>query len=100
MRHPADSMAWKSFDELHPSFAAEPRNVRLGLASDGYQPFRNSKSSRSIWNVVRIPYNLPPWFCMKQEKFHFSIIIPGPKGPGDAIDTYLQPLIEELKKLW
>ncbi|XP_049396661.1 uncharacterized protein LOC125860692 [Solanum stenotomum] len=36
MRHPADSMAWKSFDELHPSFAAEPRNVRLGLASDGF----------------------------------------------------------------
>ncbi|WMV58016.1 hypothetical protein MTR67_051401, partial [Solanum verrucosum] len=27
MRHPADSMAWKKFDELHPSFVAEPRNV-------------------------------------------------------------------------
>ncbi|KAK6803381.1 hypothetical protein RDI58_001165 [Solanum bulbocastanum] len=27
MRHPDDSMAWKFFDELHPSFAAEPRNV-------------------------------------------------------------------------
>ncbi|XP_060170527.1 uncharacterized protein LOC132601465 [Lycium barbarum] len=51
MRHPADSMAWKSFDELHPSFAAEPRNVRLGLASDGFQPFRNSKTSYSIWPV-------------------------------------------------
>ncbi|XP_060211321.1 uncharacterized protein LOC132638477 isoform X1 [Lycium barbarum] len=44
MRHPSDSMAWKSFDKLHPSFAAEPRNVRLGLASDGFQPFRNSKN--------------------------------------------------------
>nr|XP_009792400.1 PREDICTED: uncharacterized protein LOC104239463 [Nicotiana sylvestris] len=33
MRHPADSMAWKKFDELHQSFADEPRNVRLGLAS-------------------------------------------------------------------
>ncbi|XP_070032150.1 uncharacterized protein [Nicotiana tomentosiformis] len=27
MRHPADSMAWKSFDEFHSSFAAEPHNV-------------------------------------------------------------------------
>ncbi|KAK6789635.1 hypothetical protein RDI58_013435 [Solanum bulbocastanum] len=36
MRHPADSMAWKSFDELHPSFAVEPYNVRLGVASDGF----------------------------------------------------------------
>ncbi|XP_015168116.1 uncharacterized protein [Solanum tuberosum] len=100
MRHPADSMAWKSFDELHPSFAVEPRNVRLGLASDGFQPFRNSKTSHSIWPVVLIPYNLPPWLCMKQENFIFSMLILGPNGPGDAIDTYLQPLIEELKELW
>ncbi|XP_057250070.1 uncharacterized protein LOC125496697 [Beta vulgaris subsp. vulgaris] len=28
------------------------------------------------------------------------MLIPGPKGPGDAIDVYLQPLIEELKELW
>ena len=48
MIHPADSMAWNSFDELHPSFAAEPRNVRLGLASDGFQPLWNSKTSHSI----------------------------------------------------
>ncbi|KAH0643766.1 hypothetical protein KY290_035217 [Solanum tuberosum] len=51
MRHPADSMAWKQFDELHPSFVAEPRNVRLGLASDGFQPFGMSKTPYSIWPV-------------------------------------------------
>ena len=28
------------------------------------------------------------------------MLTPGPNGPGDAIDTYLQPLIEELKELW
>ena len=27
MRHPVDSMEWKSFDELYPSFAVVPRNV-------------------------------------------------------------------------
>ncbi|WMV46610.1 hypothetical protein MTR67_039995 [Solanum verrucosum] len=64
MRHPADSMAWKSFNELHPSFALDPRNVRLGLAIDGFQPFQNSKTSHSIWHVVLIPYNLPPWFLV------------------------------------
>ncbi|WMV24384.1 hypothetical protein MTR67_017769 [Solanum verrucosum] len=37
---------------------------------------------------------------MKQENFILSMIIPGPNGPGDAIDTYLQSLIEELKELW
>ncbi|XP_049414667.1 uncharacterized protein LOC125877411 [Solanum stenotomum] len=78
----------------------DPCNVRLGLASDGFQPFRNSTTSHSIWPVVLIPYNLPPWLCMKQENFILSMLIPGPNGPGDAIDTYLQPLIEELKELW
>ena len=29
-----------------------------------------------------------------------STLIPGPESPGNAIDIYLQPLIEELKELW
>ncbi|XP_016199365.1 uncharacterized protein LOC107640353 [Arachis ipaensis] len=45
-------------------------------------------------------YNLPPWMCMKQEYFMLSLLIPGPKSPGNDIDVYLQPLIEELKELW
>ncbi|XP_015162550.1 uncharacterized protein [Solanum tuberosum] len=100
MSHPADSMAWKSFDELHPSFALDPHNFLLRLATDGFQPFWNSKTSHCIWPVVFIPYNLPPWLCMIQENFILSMIIPGPNGPRDAIHTYLQPLIEELKELW
>lgn len=28
------------------------------------------------------------------------MIIPGPKSPGNDINVYLQPLIEELKQLW
>ncbi|XP_052197326.1 uncharacterized protein LOC127804495 [Diospyros lotus] len=100
MRHPADSLQWKSFDEMHENFASEPRNVRLGLASDGFQPFAHSKTSYSIWAVFLIPYNLPPWMCMKDSNFILSMLIPGPEGPGDAIDVYLQPLIEELQELW
>lgn len=100
MRHPANSKAWKFFDEKYPSFASEPRNVRLGLASDGFSPFRNGHIAHSTWPVVLIPYNLPPWLCMKQHSFILSMLIPGPKGSKDKIDVYLQPLIEELKLLW
>ncbi|XP_075088317.1 uncharacterized protein LOC142170329 [Nicotiana tabacum] len=100
MRHPADSIAWKTFDELHQSFVVESRNVRLGLATDGFQPFGNFKTPYSIWPVVLIPYNLPPWLCMKKENFILSMLIPGPESLGDAIDVYLQSLIEELKELW
>ncbi|CAI8605411.1 unnamed protein product [Vicia faba] len=39
MRHPSDGEAWKHFDRTHPDFAAEPRNVRLGLCSDGFAPY-------------------------------------------------------------
>ena len=100
MRHPADSKAWKHFDELHTHFAREPRNVRLGLMSDGFQPFSNASTPYSVWPIILIPYNVASWNCMKQSNFILSLIIPGPDGPGDAIDVYLQPLIEELKELW
>jgi hypothetical protein len=100
MRHPADSFAWKDFDRRYPNFSCDPRNVRLGLASDGFNPFKTMTISHSTWPVVLIPYNLPPWMCMKQPNFILSLLIPGPKGPGNNIDVYMQPLMEELNELW
>ncbi|GJW46055.1 RNA-directed DNA polymerase, eukaryota [Tanacetum coccineum] len=41
MQHPVDGRAWKDFDTKYLDFAAEPRNVRLGLAADGFNPFGN-----------------------------------------------------------
>ena len=64
VRHPEDSLAWKNFDNVHPSFSLEPRNVRLSLAS-GFNPFGNMSISYSMWLVVLIPYNLLPWMCIK-----------------------------------
>lgn len=37
---------------------------------------------------------------MKQSNMILSMLIPGPDSLRDAIDIYLQPLIEELKELW
>ena len=37
---------------------------------------------------------------MKQSFFILSMIIPRKRAPGNDIDVYLQPLIEELKELW
>ena len=100
IEHPADGKAWKQFDEEHKSFSSEPRNVRLGLISDGFQPFSNNTVPYSLWPVMLTPYNLPPWMCMKQSTMILSMLIPGPQSPGDAIDVYLQPLIKELNELW
>ncbi|XP_059316727.1 uncharacterized protein LOC132067483 isoform X3 [Lycium ferocissimum] len=100
IRHPADGEAWKDFDSLHPDFSRDPRNVRLGLSSDGFNPFRTMSISHSTWPVMLMNYNLSPWICMKSEYIMLSMIIPGPSSPGNDIDVYLQPLIAELKELW
>ena len=100
MRHPADSPTWLHFDSQYPDFAAEKRNVRLGLASDGFNPFTNMSRRYSIWSVMTVVYNLPPWMCMKQTYTMMSLLIPGPTELGNDIDVYMQPLIEELKDLW
>ncbi|XP_057761025.1 uncharacterized protein LOC130981442 [Arachis stenosperma] len=47
LKHPADGQSWKDFDNRHSEFAKEPRNLRLGLASDGFNPFRTMSISHS-----------------------------------------------------
>ncbi|GJW18749.1 hypothetical protein Tco_0026185 [Tanacetum coccineum] len=100
MQHPVDGRAWKDFDTKYPDFAAEPRNVRLGLAADGFNPFRNLSQSYSMWPVILTTYNLPLWLCMKESSFMLTLLIPGPKSPSKDIDVYLRPLIDDLKDLW
>jgi hypothetical protein len=37
MSHPADGEAWQTLDRFDPEFARDPRSVRLGLSTDGFQ---------------------------------------------------------------
>ncbi|KAK9289285.1 hypothetical protein L1049_017761 [Liquidambar formosana] len=37
---------------------------------------------------------------MSKENLMLTLLIPGPKQPGNDIDVYLQPLVEDLKELW
>ena len=98
--HPVDGKAWKDFDNRYPDFARETRNVRLGLAADGFNPYGNMSQSYSMWPVILTTYNTPPWLCMKESSFMLTLLIPGPKSPGKDIDVFLRPLVEELKTLW
>ena len=93
MRHPSYSKAWKHFFRVHPSFASESRNVRLGLCTDGFHPFEQSGQQYSSWPIIVTPYNLPPRMCMKETYLFLSIIVPGPNNPKNKIDVFLQPLI-------
>ncbi|GFS41570.1 hypothetical protein Acr_00g0075150 [Actinidia rufa] len=99
-RHPTHSDEWKDFDVKHPEFALEPRNVRLRLAVDGFNPFGNMSNSYSMWPVILVPYNLPPWLAMKDSFFMLTLLVPGDKQPGIDIDVYMRPMVDELKELW
>ncbi|XP_071695093.1 uncharacterized protein [Rutidosis leptorrhynchoides] len=76
MHHPVDGTAWKNFNAKYPDFASEPRNVRLGLAVDGFNPFSDIGSTYSMWPVVLTT------------------------SPGKDMDVFLRPLVDELKVLW
>ncbi|XP_074573987.1 uncharacterized protein LOC141830448 [Curcuma longa] len=100
MYHPVDSVAWDTINHKWPAFASDPRNLRLGLATDGFNPFGDLSSRYSCWPVILVNYNLPPLMCMAKENLMLTLLIPGPKQPGNDIDVYLEPLVEELKELW
>ncbi|XP_074289447.1 uncharacterized protein LOC141614599 [Silene latifolia] len=99
LRHPADSPHWRFIDGKFPEFGKEVRNLRLALSTDGMNPFRSLSTTYSTWPVILVTYNLPPWLCMKR-KYMLFLLISGPKQPGNDIDVYLAPLIDELKFLW
>nr|GFB56884.1 hypothetical protein [Tanacetum cinerariifolium] len=70
LRHVADSPQWRKINNKFLEFAKEIRNIRFGLSSDGINPFENMSSRYS------------------------------PKQPGNDIDVYLSPLINDMKTLW
>jgi hypothetical protein len=43
MSNPADGEAWQHFDKEFPDFAMDARNLRLGLATDRFNPFSEKK---------------------------------------------------------
>jgi hypothetical protein len=51
MSHPADGEAWQDFDRVYPDFAKDARNLRLGLATDRFNPFLEKNTKYSMCPV-------------------------------------------------
>ena len=83
LRHPADGSQWKAVACEYPEFAKEPRNLRLGMSTDGLNPFGNQSSAHSTWPMFVWMYNLSPWLCMKRKYIHMVMLIQGPTQPGN-----------------
>lgn len=97
LRHPADSQAWRTIDEKFPKFAEDPRNLRLGISADGVD-VNSGNRHHSVWPVLSVIYNLPPWLCMKRKFIMLSVLISG--YPGNDIDVFLEPLVDDLHTLF
>jgi hypothetical protein len=98
--HPTNSEAWQTLDRFDPEFARDLRSVRLGLLMDGFQPHSNDSHPYSWWPVFVMSYNLPLDKCLKEGFIFLALVIPGPRESKKQMNIFLQPLFEELKKLW
>ncbi|XP_024005009.1 uncharacterized protein LOC112082142 [Eutrema salsugineum] len=98
--HLVDSLTWAQVNDKWPLFAADPRNLRFGLSTDGMNPFSLQTTKYTTWPVLLVNYNMSPTLCMKAENVMLSMLILGSSAPSNNIDVYLQPLIEDLQDLW
>ena len=95
MSHLVDREAWQHFDRKHKTFVDDPRNLRLAVTIDGFNPFGTFSLTYSMWLVLVTHLNLPPWECVNPSNFFMSLLIPSPTSLGKDFDLFLEPLIEE-----
>jgi len=99
--HLADSSSqWKRISRLYLNFGKEARNLRLGLATNGMNPYDSLNTRHNSLPVLLVIYNLPPWLCLKWKYMLLSMVILGPRQLGIDTDVFLSPLIEDLTKFW
>ncbi|KAL0325547.1 UNVERIFIED_CONTAM: hypothetical protein Sradi_5124000 [Sesamum radiatum] len=81
-------------------FPLKPRLQRLFVNKDLAENMRWHKEKLVHENdVMRHPADSELWRDF-DKKYPLFADDPRPKGPGNDIDVYLQPLIDELKELW
>ncbi|GJS85674.1 putative transposase-associated domain-containing protein [Tanacetum coccineum] len=89
--------AWRTIDEKFPKIVEDPRNLRLGISADGVD-VNTGNRHHSVWPVLTVIYNLPPWLCMKRKFIMLSVLISG--YPRNDIDVFLEPLVDDLHTLF
>lgn len=79
-------------------FLAAPNNFGLMLNVDWFQPTLHG--SDSIGVIYMVVMNLPRDERFKPENLIVAGIIPGPKEPKLHINSFLQPLVDDLIDLF
>nr|GEW14255.1 hypothetical protein [Tanacetum cinerariifolium] len=89
--------AWRAIDEKFPEITEDPRNLRLGISADGVD-VNTENRHHSVWPVLTVIYNLPPWLCMKRKFIMLLVLIS--RYPGNDIYVFLEPLVDDLHTLF
>lgn len=94
-----DGANWKHFNSQDKDyFLSNPHCYLLTLNIDWFEPFeRGVYSVGAIYLTVQ---NLPRVDRNRIENIIIAGIIPGPKEPSKTINSYLTPLVLELKEAW
>ena len=95
-----DGKIWNEFLEYdHTPFLSEPNNLALMLNMDFFQPYKHLKNYK-VGGIYCVVMNLPRAVRYKQENVLLIGLIPGPKEPDHDINSFLDPMAEELRKFW
>jgi hypothetical protein len=90
----------KHIEEKWPSnFKDEPHSIRFGLAIDGVCPFSFLSSNYSVFQVVLIVYNIPPWMSVRKEHLILTLIILRKHQVKNMV-VYIETFIDEMKLFW
>ncbi|XP_022880631.1 uncharacterized protein LOC111397899 [Olea europaea var. sylvestris] len=54
IKHPVDSLSWEMINRRSPHFASDPRNIRLGLATNGFNPFKDLALNIVVGNDINV----------------------------------------------
>ena len=72
VRLPMDLEARRHIEATWPDFAIDPRNLTFGMATDGFSPHGRFGSQYSMWPVMLVNYNIPPWDAIKKGEYYLG----------------------------
>ena len=99
MRDVYDGKIWSDFQSLNGQpFLSDPGNFALMLNLDFFQPYKHVQYS--LGAIYLTVLNLPRGVRNKTNNVILVGLIPGPQEPQHDLNSYLEPLVDELQQLW
>lgn len=94
-----DGKIWKEFQVVDGQpFLSGDWGIGLMINVDWFQPYKHTNCS--VGAIYLTIMNLPRSVRFRRENVILIGILPGPNEPKHDINSYIQPLVDELSVLW